>query len=496
MGFDLGDFVAEPSVGQLDGCTKNDLLEIAAHYKINVSKQDKKKIIKRQIHDILAERDILPPVEAVSDAEVRKMELQLEMRRLECREHEQQRDFELRKLELEADLRRRESLQGVYSQRSNLVEAEFDVNKCIRLIPPFTGRDVDKYFVLFEHVATTLGWPRNVWPLLLQCVFTGKAQEAYASLSPEDSLLYEKVKSAVERAYELVPEAYRQKYRRYRKADHQSYVEFGREKTALFDRWCAAQNVKTFDQLRDIILMEEFKNCLSERIATYINEQKTMNVSDAAVLADEYVLTHKEYSGHVGPGYQFGSNRQREGHVESANRQTADRVCYYCNKRGHLKADCLSLKNKYRSGYANPKGAGLAAPVLVTVKPEVTTVGVEVLDSYLPFIREGYVSLVGSDQKVCVKILRDTGAFDSFIRADVLPWSRESETGTCVPVRGMGLNVLFVPLRKVSLDCELFCGEAALAVRPALPMEGVSVILGNGLAGARLWSDAAPLTVP
>lgn len=53
----------------------------------------------------------------------------------------------------------------------------------IRLIPPFSERDVDKYFVLFERVATTLKWPKEIWPLLLQCVFTGKTQEAYASLT-------------------------------------------------------------------------------------------------------------------------------------------------------------------------------------------------------------------------------------------------------------------------------------------------------------------------
>ena len=44
------------------------------------------------------------------------------------------------------------------------------------------------YFVLFECVATTLKWLRSIWSLLLQCVFTGKAQDAYASLSPESGL--------------------------------------------------------------------------------------------------------------------------------------------------------------------------------------------------------------------------------------------------------------------------------------------------------------------
>lgn len=262
MEFSLEDFVADPTLEKLDGCNKNNLISIAAQFEIPVVKQDKKEIIKEQIQSALAEKDILPPVEkvsteagvGVSDGELRKMELQIEMRRLEC-------DFELRKMELEAAARR-ESTRVVSQPSSSVSESDFDVNKCIRLIPPFTEKDVDKYFVLFERVAATLSWPKNVWPLLLQCVFTGKAQEAYASLSPEDSLVYDKVKSAVERAYELVPEAYRQKFRRYRKAEGQNYVEFGRDKAALFDRWCAAQNVKEVDQLRDLMVMEEFKNCL------------------------------------------------------------------------------------------------------------------------------------------------------------------------------------------------------------------------------------------
>lgn len=114
------------------------------------------------------------------------------------------------------------------------------------------------------------------------------------------------------------------------------------------------------------------------------------------------------------------------------------------------------------------------------------------LESYLLFVRMGYVSLVGSDEKVPVKLLRDTGAFDSFIQAGVLPLSKESEIAAAVPGQGMGLNVMFVPLHKVRLDCDLFQGEAALAVHPTLPIEGVSVILGNNLAGARVGADVFP----
>ncbi len=125
--------------------------------------------------------------------------------------------------------------------------------------------------MLFEQVATTLKWPTEIWPLLLQCVFTGKAQETYASLSPEASLDYDQVKSAVLSSYELIPEDYRQKFRRYKKTEGQSYAEFGHNKMVLFDCWCSAQEVKNFEQLRDLIIMEELKNCLSDKIATYLN---------------------------------------------------------------------------------------------------------------------------------------------------------------------------------------------------------------------------------
>ncbi|KAK2895729.1 hypothetical protein Q8A73_015217 [Channa argus] len=91
-------------------------------------------------------------------------------------------------------------------------EDGFDVSRHIALVPPFRESEVDSYFNAFERIAATLKWPKTVWPLLLQCKFVGKAQEVCTSLSIEDSLDYDKVKATVLRAYELVPEAYRQSH--------------------------------------------------------------------------------------------------------------------------------------------------------------------------------------------------------------------------------------------------------------------------------------------
>ena len=48
-----------------------------------------------------------------------------------------------------------------------------------------------------------------------------------------------------------------------------------------------------FNSLRELILLEEFKKCTPDRCVVYLNEQKVVLLNDAAVFADEFVLTHK-----------------------------------------------------------------------------------------------------------------------------------------------------------------------------------------------------------
>ncbi|KAF7706561.1 hypothetical protein HF521_019815, partial [Silurus meridionalis] len=115
-----------------------------------------------------------------------------------------------------------------------------------------------------------------------------KALEVCSSLSLEESLNYETVKSAILRACELVPEAYRQKFRGHKKNSTQTFVEFAREKGILFDKWCTASKVKDFDSMRELVLLEEFKSCLLECVVVYLNEQKTLN-SAVAVPCEERI---------------------------------------------------------------------------------------------------------------------------------------------------------------------------------------------------------------
>lgn len=50
-------------------------------------------------------------------------------------------------------------------------------------------------------------------------------------------------------------------------------------------------------------------------------------------------------------------------------------------------------------------------------------------------------------------------------------------------------------LHRMVLDCDLVQGEVDVGVLLALPIEGLHLILGNGLAGSRVWADSPPSPV-
>ena len=140
-----------------------------------------------------------------------------------------------------------------------------------------------------------ISWlPKSQWTALLQSVFVGKAQDLYMSLPVSECSDYEKVKSAILKGYELVPEAYRLRFRNKKKVDNQSYMEFAKEKADLFSRWCESENVNdSYELLCQLVLVEEFKRCVPDKLKVYLSEQGVTDLDKAARLAEEYSLIHK-----------------------------------------------------------------------------------------------------------------------------------------------------------------------------------------------------------
>lgn len=526
MSVELTDFFEHPSEEGFSQLSKKQLLEVADKFEIPLTTKDKslKEGLGLVIKAALVKLGILTcelgsPLPLIGDQEQTKkkfpegtvtsltFEQQKQLLLLEMEKNKMSQEVELRRLDVEAQRFAliREGRLGNYDSTPKA----FDVARALKLMPKFDDNDLDTFFNLFERLAGLMRWEDSEQTLLLQCVFYGKAQRAYSTLTVRDSQIYSKVKETVLKAYELVPEAYRQRFRALRKGAQQTFTEFARELRIQFDRWRSVSQVEDFDSLCELLLLEQFRNTLPENLSVYLTERNVQSAEAAAVLADEYVLTHKDVkrTNWRRPNSSVDNvsvevpSLPANVKAEKKLRAFGDKSdqCAYCLNKGHWKKDCPALKAKMNRTKSDLKPA-LAASSVTTVVEGVdvnTAQGNLVLCSdeklsYAPFITDGSVSLVGSDEKIPVKILRDTGASETFILESVLPFSESSSTGSEVLIKGIGLQVLSVPLHTMVLESELITGQVVVGVRPSLPVEGIAVILGNNLAGGRVWRDVPP----
>ena len=369
--FSLTDFAINPSVEQLRALKKDELIAVAAHYEIvEVKRYMLKSDILRKIVEFLVEEEVLPsdaaenvrmtpprsqsPVDSqarLSDNEVRIRELELERARVELE---------------------RERLAAVNRNDRNDDDRRFDVAKYARMVPSFEEEGVEKYFPHFEKLALSMGWPKEMWAHLVQSKLSGKARDAYLAMPMADVSDYEKVKKAVLKAYELVPEAYRQRFRCAQKDDSQTHTEFAKDKEQLFDRWCSSVQAENYAQLREMILLEEFKRSVRQDVRLHLEEQRVETLDEAARIADDYVLTHKinndaqknEDRYVRGERSPFPSQKNtsnstpepRSRATDSDSKQSESEqktrnvdgqfVCYYCRQPGHVKSSCPKLQKK------------------------------------------------------------------------------------------------------------------------------------------------------
>ena len=91
-----------------------------------------------------------------------------------------------------------------------------------------------------------------------------------------------------------------------------------------------------------------------------------------------------------------------------------------------------------------------------------------------------------SAQSTPIKILRDTGASQSLILADTLPFSEKTSSGTSVLIQGVECGFVNVLLHNIYLFSDLVTGLVADVIRPSLPFKGVHLLLGNDLAGDKV----------
>ena len=76
-----------------------------------------------------------------------------------------------------------------------------------------------------------------------------------------------------------------------------------------------------------------------------------------------------------------------------------------------------------------------------------------------------------------IKMLRDTGASQSLILADILPFSEKTSSGTSVLIQGVECGTVNIPLHHVNLSYDFVTGLVIIGIKPSLLFKGVNLLL-------------------
>ena len=201
---------------------------------------------------------------------------------------------------------------------------------------------------------------------------------------------------------------------------------------------------------------------------------------------------------------------------------TSPYYCNYCRRSGHTEDRCFAKHG--RGVMPKPHAFSFTGSKVPLPKPQMSCVpdpqdsrpvmdvdgakrtpvadcvkqGSEVALSYTstpiesckPFVFSGNVTLCG--QKYPVTILRDTGATGSLL---INPTGKPLESNESILIRGVAGFDTF-PKVSIELDCELVKATADVGVVDSLPVPGISLLLGNDIADAKVFPHAIVSNVP
>ena len=153
-------------------------------------------------------------------------------------------------------------------------------------------------------------------------------------------------------------------------------------------------------------------------------------------------------------------------------------TCWYCEKPGHVKADCHLYKKLLKDSAKKPTGALTCVP-----KNQDT---VHVANPYLNFLSKGVVVVEGNETPIT--ILRDTGTSLTLLSSKSLPHVVNAPTVGQITVKGVNGDQVR-DLKEIILSSDLISGEFAVGLVQELPMEGVDLLLGNDLMGGKVWAE-------
>ena len=241
--------------------------------------------------------------EAVSMSDVLKLLMETQQRQVEV-EHQREEERRQEQREESERIRREESerqleLIAKLVERTESQTRKGPSEKDVQLVRLTEKDDIETYLTTFERVLELYEIDKSRWAFKLAPYLSGKAQQAYASLSAEEAAQYDSVKEAAFHCYDI-KETYRQRFRSMRKVPGDTYREQARKLHYMAKKWL--KGCTTVDELLDAIVKEQLIDTLPKALKVWVNEREPSSSKEAGELANSYLQARGLERGGAGRG--------------------------------------------------------------------------------------------------------------------------------------------------------------------------------------------------
>ncbi|XP_052685710.1 uncharacterized protein LOC128165329 [Crassostrea angulata] len=290
----------------------------------------------------------------------RDFKLQMEKERA-AREHDEREHARLieekrhqQKLE-ELELDHKLQLERSHMNPSVVTKEEKETSQVIKgpKLPPFEDSkdNIDAYIQRFEIYATTQKWNKDTWGTHLSALLKGKALDVFARLSPETALDFNELKNALLKRFDMTEDGFRKKFRFSKPDGSETFMQFSTRLDSYLERWIQLSKTnKTFDDLKDLFLREQFLLCCSKELALFLKERIPTSIQDMARYADQFAEARTVTSSSLTQKPLFDrrqqSDRQPPYKDSVQQNQSGNAVkCYECGRQGHKAFNCNFRKS-------------------------------------------------------------------------------------------------------------------------------------------------------
>ena len=259
---------------------------------------------------------------------------------------------EMKHLEIE-QLKARSEASIASIQEAQALQAQGAVGGKAGTTPKFpyfdeVKDDVDVYLKRFERHARLHNWPDTQWAQHLGTLLrSSKAAEVCTWVPDEKEGDYQALKVELLKRFGFTANDYREKFRNSTPWKGEGFSQYITRLSAYADRWLELDKVvKTYDALRQTVIMEQIYNRITNDLKGHLKEHKPVTVTEFCKVGEGYLDARGrlyEGWGSKTPTVVHSSSVGKHIHVDKGakvEKPSVKKRCHKCGSLKHLKFEC------------------------------------------------------------------------------------------------------------------------------------------------------------